>query len=196
MGAPIPRILMAMATLAATVTVTTVMHRVNPGADEICDGIDNDSDGAIDDAGPAIVGGSTFYLDDDSDGYGDVSSTTTACVKPSGYVANSDDCNDANASVNPTLLWYLDSDNDGYGTTSTTTSCLKPMAILTLLETAMMVIQPCSQARQSAAMANTITVVPMVTAQAQHRLMKLITMVMDTSNVRWMLVVGMAVSRN
>ena len=51
---------------------------INPGADEICDGIDNDCDGAIDDADSAIVGGSTFYLDDDSDGYGDVSSTTTA----------------------------------------------------------------------------------------------------------------------
>ena len=99
---------------------------INPGADEVCDGIDNDCDGAIDDADSAIVGGSTFYLDDDSDGYGDVSSTTIACVKPTGYVANSDDCDDANASVNPTLLWYLDSDNDGYGTTSTTTSCLKP----------------------------------------------------------------------
>ena len=98
--------------------------------------------------------------------------------------------------MNPTLLWYLDSDNDGYGTTSTTTGCLKPDGYTDSAGDCNDGDSTVFPSATDAAMANTITVVPMVTAQAQHRLMKLITMVMDTSNVRWMLVVGMAVSLN
>jgi len=42
---------------------------------------------------------STFYRDLDADGFGDADQTTQACIAPSGYVANPDDCNDADGSI-------------------------------------------------------------------------------------------------
>jgi uncharacterized protein YkuJ len=49
--------------------------------------------------GTGTDGTSTFYEDADSDSYGDLGSTTSACTAPGGYVANSTDCDDANATV-------------------------------------------------------------------------------------------------
>jgi len=72
---------------------------VNPDATEVCDGIDNDCDGSTDESGS--FGESTWYLDSDSDGYGDVSVTTSACDAPAGYVSDDDDCDDGDIDVNP-----------------------------------------------------------------------------------------------
>jgi hypothetical protein len=43
----------------------------------------------------------TFYQDSDGDGYGNSAATIKACSVPTGYVADSTDCNDADAAVHP-----------------------------------------------------------------------------------------------
>ena len=84
---------------------------VNPGETEVCNSIDDDCDGSIDEG---YTGSTTYYADADGDGYGDASSTTTGCSVPSGYVTNSTDCNDADATAYPgaTEISYDVSDND------------------------------------------------------------------------------------
>jgi hypothetical protein len=120
---------------------------VHPGASEICDGVDNDCDGLTDDADSGVTGTSSWYRDNDSDGYGDVTRSTSACTAPSGYIADSSDCDDYSAAVHPgasevcdgddndcdgltddadpgvtgTSTLYADSDGDGYGDPSTST---------------------------------------------------------------------------
>lgn len=76
---------------------------VNPDAQEVCDGFDNDCDGDIDDADDSVdtSGFSTFFLDGDGDGYGTPDDTIAACSPPQGYVANDADCDDERVLVSP-----------------------------------------------------------------------------------------------
>jgi len=67
---------------------------VDDCTEEVCDGIDNDCDEEIDE--PDSIDASTWYEDEDEDGYGNVDRTVQACSQPSGYVDNADDCDDDN----------------------------------------------------------------------------------------------------
>ena len=95
-----------------------------PGADERCDGEDNDCDGDIDED---AVDAPTWTGDKDGDGFGKSSSgQIVACEAPEGYVGNAEDCNDGDAGLNPEAVWYSDIDEDGFGGEFTLVSCLPP----------------------------------------------------------------------
>ncbi len=110
-------------------------NMINPGANEMCDGIDNNCSGTIDDGLTQI----TYFIDSDNDGYGSPTGTTMTCstTAPAGYVTSSDDCDDNNNTINPGAnemcdgidnncngsiddglaqnTYYEDGDSDGYG---------------------------------------------------------------------------------
>ena len=84
---------------------------IRPGATEVCDGVDQDCDGAIDDS---AIDGATFYADTDGDGYGNAASTTSACSASAGWVADATDCDDTTTATNPGAAEVCDDgiDND------------------------------------------------------------------------------------
>ncbi len=117
---------------------------VHPGAEEACNGTDDDCDGAVDE--DDARGASAWYLDADEDGYGNPSTAQLSCDPLPGYVANDDDCNDADAGVRPgvdercngvdddcdgerdedaldMLTWFRDEDGDGWGVEITRLAC-------------------------------------------------------------------------
>ena len=106
-----------------------------PGADDRCNGMDEDCDGEID-ANPTDP--TAWFEDWDRDGYGDPSVTESACEAPPGFVATGDDCDDSEDSIFPgadercddvdqdcdgdvdddatdATTWFGDGDLDGYG---------------------------------------------------------------------------------
>ncbi len=70
---------------------------VFPGAEEQCNGIDDDCSGFPDDGLPI----DRYFRDSDLDGYGTVEATVEACAAPSGFVGNDWDCDDSDPTVHP-----------------------------------------------------------------------------------------------
>ncbi len=127
---------------------------INPDGEEVCDLLDNDCNGTID--GADATDASTWYVDADSDGFGNDDRSTPDCVQPSGFVATGGDCDDLDGSINPDAeefcdevdndcdgdvdegaaldasTWYPDADGDRYGDPdSGLAACEQPSGYLT-----------------------------------------------------------------
>ncbi|MBI5787672.1 MAG: right-handed parallel beta-helix repeat-containing protein [Candidatus Schekmanbacteria bacterium] len=70
---------------------------IHPGVLEICDWIDNNCDGNLDEGLPAY----TLYRDADGDGYGNPDEPRQGCIPNSEYIIDNTDCNDNDLSVYP-----------------------------------------------------------------------------------------------
>jgi hypothetical protein len=122
-------------------------NSIKPGAAELCNLIDDNCNGQIDE-GLAFA---NYYFDADTDGYGNPLISVNACALQIGYVSNNSDCNDNNNSINPGAAelcnliddncngqlseglvfvnYYIDSDSDGFGAGSGINSCAPPVGL-------------------------------------------------------------------
>ena len=123
-------------------------------ATEICDSVDNDCDGDIDDADSNVdlSTASTFFMDADGDGYGDEEQPIIQCQRPENSSDIFGDCNDDNDAVHPEAEEICDlmdndcngvsdRDDEGFGlriqipsatqTSIKTASATKPMRVFT-----------------------------------------------------------------
>jgi PQQ-like domain/Putative metal-binding motif len=105
-----------------------------PDNTEICNGIDDDCDGAIDETLQTA-----YYADVDGDGFGDAGTEVLQCDRPEGHVTTAGDCDDSTVDIRPGAIelcndsdddcdgdvdedtvqavWYEDADGDGVGST-------------------------------------------------------------------------------
>ena len=71
---------------------------VHPNAEEVCDTIDNNCDGIVDDD---AVDRSSWFSDTDGDGFGDPAQSVLSCTAPEGSVADNTDCAPDEPAIHP-----------------------------------------------------------------------------------------------
>ena len=87
---------------------------INPGAVEICNGVDDNCNDLVDLDDPSVA--ATLYADSDGDGFGSDAEAIATCDEVEGYVDVGGDCDDDDDTVNPGGLEYCDAiDNDCNG---------------------------------------------------------------------------------
>ena len=116
---------------------------------QYCNGHDDNCDGVVDEDGS--LDSLDWYLDSDGDNFGDVSQILQQCYQPTGYVADSTDCDDVDGNIYPqadeycnsidddcdgtidegdsvdAVVYFADSDGDGFGNSgSVLSSCSVP----------------------------------------------------------------------
>lgn len=110
---------------------------IHPGANEYCNNLDDDCDGAIDDPTSLAEGqGSTAWADADGDGYGDRRTPGVACEFSEGWVDNDLDCDDSEATANPdgVEINFNDIDEDCDGQDYLLEQCIEDALRLTARE--------------------------------------------------------------
>lgn len=119
--------------------------KIWPGQPELCNGIDDNCDGQVDNN----VVFQDYYPDTDGDGFGAATGTATnSCSAVSGQVTNKTDCDDTRATIKPTAIevcngiddncaggvdngltfinYYPDIDADGFGAATGAVSACSP----------------------------------------------------------------------
>ena len=97
----------------------------SPSAPEQCNSVDDDCNGAVDDA---PVDPLPFYADADGDGWGDPGTEVHACAVGAGASASPGDCDDADAAVHPGAEEGcdgvdMDCDGSGYSGLGSASAC-------------------------------------------------------------------------
>ena len=97
----------------ATIDCDDVDPSIHPGAEEHCDGVDEDCDGEVDEDSVDML---IWYEDIDGDGWGGELSAE-ACEAPAGFVSQAGDCDELDPAFNPgapeVCCDGLDQDCDG-----------------------------------------------------------------------------------
>jgi hypothetical protein len=95
---------------------------VHPNADELCNSLDDDCDGDVDED---AVDAPTWYSDADGDSWGDPEAPVQACSQPEDAVGDSTDCDDDDTASHPGAdeVCYDDTDNDCDGETDEDCAC-------------------------------------------------------------------------
>lgn len=124
-----------------------------PGAIEYCNEVDDNCDEEIDE--DTAIDAPEWFQDIDGDGYGNPGFSQPSCSPLSGYVSNSEDCNDQESLISPSATevcdsidnncdgstdqsdaqgapeWFQDLDGDGYGSQYfSSISCNQPVGYI------------------------------------------------------------------